>query len=362
MVKSSTSAASTGHDPIEDFLKRRKKATINDVAHLAQVSKKTVSRVINNSPSVREETRELVNDIIARIGFRPDPQARGLAFRRAFLFGLIYDNPNANYIVNMQMGALDAMRGTGNELVVHPCDQYSDNFLSEIREFIELQRLSGVIILPPIAENYELIQLLEDLNVPYVRVTAMDGARRIPPMPGRQVVSEDRNGCRAAGEHIASLGHTRIGFISGTEGYSSALERRAGFVEGLAAHGLAIAPELEERGAYTFDSGYVAGKKILSHPKRPSAIFASNDEMAVGVYRAAFEMGLRVPEDLSVVGFDDAHIAARVLPPLTTVRLPTRDMGRQAGETLIDAESHRVAAIIVDSELIVRGSTAPSEG
>ena len=112
-----------------------------------------MSRVINNSPSVREETREQVNDIIARIGFRPDPQARGLAFRRAFLFGLIYDNPNAQYIVNMQAGALDALRGTGMELVVHPCDRNGGNFLDDIREFIEVQRLAGVILLPPIAED-----------------------------------------------------------------------------------------------------------------------------------------------------------------------------------------------------------------
>eukprot|EP01042_Synura_sphagnicola_P033684 gene33684-43240_t len=131
----STPVPSRSGDTIEDFLKLRRKATINDVARLARVSKKTVSRVINKSPSVRIETRDSVNDVIARIGFRPDPQARGLAFRRSFLLGLIYDNPNAQYIVNMQMGALDGLRGTGTELVVHPCDRRSDSFIDDIREF-----------------------------------------------------------------------------------------------------------------------------------------------------------------------------------------------------------------------------------
>ncbi len=348
-----------GMDPIEDFIKRRKKATINDVAHLAQVSKKTVSRVINNSPSVREETRVSVNDIIARVGFRPDPQARGLAFRRSFLLGLIYDNPNAQYIVNMQMGALDALRRSGTELVVHPCDRHSPTFLEDIRDFLESQRLSGVIILPPIAENRELLQVLDDLNVPYVRVTARHGSAYAPPLPGRQIVSKDREGCRSAAEHLVANGHTRIGFIAAPPSYASAHERRAGFVEGLNARGLEIPPDIEVEGAYSFDSGYAAAQKILQNPDRPTAIFACNDEMAIGAYKAAFELGLRIPEDLSLVGFDDSPIASRVYPPLTTVRLPIRDMGKCATETLMNPEFNRNSVIIFDSSLIVRESSGP---
>ncbi|ESQ93067.1 LacI family transcription regulator [Asticcacaulis sp. AC460] len=344
-------------DPVEDFLKRRKKATINDVASLAQVSKKTVSRVINKSPSVRGETRDLVNDIIARVGFRPDPQARGLAFRRSFLIGLIYDNPNAQYIVNMQMGALDGLRGSGNELVVHPCDWKAEGFLDEIRDFVELQRLSGVIILPPVAEDQGLLDLLDELDVPFIRVTARNNDVQ-PPIAGLQVVSRDRVGCEQAGEHIVGLGHRRIGFIAGNDLYPSAHERRAGFEKGLANHGLTFSTV--EPGNYSFDSGYEAAQKMLNRPDRPTAIIGCNDDMAAGAYKAAYELGLRIPDDLTILGFDDAPIATRINPTLTTVRLPTRDMAKMASEKLTSADTRPGASFVFDSALIIRGSSGPA--
>ncbi len=343
-------------DAIEAFIKSRRKPTINDVARLAVVSKKTVSRVINKSPSVHGRTRDAINEVIERIGFRPDPQARGLASGRAFLIGLIYDNPNAAYIVNMLNGALDALRGSGTELVVHPCDRTSESFLEDIRDFVELQRLAGVIILPPIAENRQLLAVLDELNVPYARITAMHGKGQTPPVPGRQVVSRDRDGCRSAAERLVELGHRHIGFIAGPEGYASAVERRAGFIEGLEASGTSFYPQYEAQGAYSFESGYAAAQKILAHPGI-TAIFACNDEMAIGAYKAAFEKGLRIPEDLSLIGFDDAPIAARVYPPLTTVRLPIRDMGRAAAEMLIDPDYNRDSAVIFDSTLVERESS-----
>lgn len=345
-------------DPVEDFLKRRKKATINDVASLARVSKKTVSRVINNSPSVREETREQVNEIIARIGFRPDPQARGLAFRRAFLFGLIYDNPNAQYIVNMQAGALDALRGTGMELVVHPCERRNEGFLDDIREFIEVQRLAGVILLPPIAEDRRLLALMDELDVPVIRVTARPGEENDPPIHTAQIVSRDRDGCALSGEHLAGLGHRRIGYISGNLAYPSAHERRAGYDEGLGRHGAAIAPDLDELGDYSFESGLEAARRILANPKRPTAIVCANDQMAAGAYHAAYEIGLNIPGDLTVIGFDDADVATRIYPPLTTVRLPTRDMARVAIEVLLDPDSNRGNRVF-EATLMVRGSSGP---
>ncbi len=357
----SASGANLAGDPVEEFIRRRKKATINDVAHLARVSKKTVSRVINNSPSVRQDTRDQVNEIITRIGFRPDPQARGLAFRRSFLIGLIYDNPNAQYVVNMQMGALDSLRGTGNELVVHPCDRHADSFVEEIREFIELQRLAGVILLPPIAEDARLLALMEELDVPFIRVTARPGEQNDPPIHTPQIVSRDREGCAEAGEHLASLGHKRIGFINGNMLYPSAHERRAGFDEGLKAHGLAIAADLDEPGDYSFDSGHRAASKILGHAQRPTAIICCNDQMAAGAYHAAYELGLSIPGDLTIMGFDDADVATRIWPPLTTVRLPTRDMGKTAAEQLVHGEMTNRTSLVFQAKLMVRGSSGPAK-
>lgn len=348
-------------DAVEEFIRRRKKATINDVAYLARVSKKTVSRVINNSPSVRPDTRDQVNGIIARIGFRPDPQARGLAFRRSFLIGLIYDNPNAQYIVNMQTGALNGLRGSGMELVVHPSDRLAENFIEEIREFIELQRLAGVILLPPVADDMRLVRLMEELDVPFVRVTARPGAASVPPIrTGAEIVSHDREGCGAAGEHIAKLGHTRVGFIQGNPAYPSAHERRAGFFEGLRRHGLFVPPDMDLPGDYSFDAGYTAGKTMLSRPDRPTAIICCNDEMAAGVYHAAHELGLHIPKDLTVIGFDDAPIASKIVPPMTTVGLPTRNMARTAAETLISPDFDGKASIVFQSSLLIRGSAGPA--
>src|SRR3989337_2978746 len=127
-----------------------KKHTINDIARLANVSKKTVSRVINESPFVREETRSRINEIIRSTGFTPDPQARGLAFRRSYLIGLVYDNPNAPYVINVHEGALAALRQGGYELVVHPCDRNSPEFLSDIRQLVSRQKLDGMLLLPPV--------------------------------------------------------------------------------------------------------------------------------------------------------------------------------------------------------------------
>ncbi|CAM3227593.1 LacI family DNA-binding transcriptional regulator [Asticcacaulis taihuensis] len=349
-------------ETIEAFLGRGRKATINDVARLAGVSKKTVSRVINNSPSVHARTRDDIAEIITRVGFRPDPQARGLAFRRALLIGLIYDNPNAQYIVNMQMGALDRLRGSGIELVVHPCTWHSETFLSELRDFLESQRPSGVIVLPPIAEDRQLLDLLEELNVPRVRVTARtsgDGNAAI----GREIVSCDDIGCAEAGAHVAGLGHRRIGYIGGNPDYPSAHVRRHGFETGLAAHGAAIAPDLDEPGNYSFESGYAAARRLLRRPDRPTAIICANDEMAAGAYKAAFEADLRIPGDLTLIGFDDAPIADRLSPPLTTVRLPTRDMARMAADLLVSRPATADQTMTVPSALIVRGSSgAPKAG
>src|SRR3569623_904174 len=150
----------------------RRRPTINDIARLAGVSKKTVSRVINASPYVQKETRERIEAVIAEHGYAPDPQARGLAFRRSFLIGLVYDNPNPQYVVNMQLGLLDGMRDSGIELVVHPCERSSPSFLADIRAFVERQKLYGVVLTPSVSEDERVASLLEEIGCEYVRVAS----------------------------------------------------------------------------------------------------------------------------------------------------------------------------------------------
>jgi LacI family transcriptional regulator len=333
-----------------------RRATINDIARLASVSKKTVSRVINQSPFVKEETRAKIDAVIQQIGYHPDPQARGLAFRRSFLIGLVYDNPNAQYIVNIQDGALDALRGSGFELVVHPCDRRSDDFVPGVRRFVERQKLHGVILLPPVAEDQELVRALQELDCAYVRVASvkLDTAAHL-------VMSNDREAAAEVGKYLESLGHQRIALITGPSQYRSAHERQSGFVSALQQRGMKLAPDYIVEGNYTFDSGVVCAEALLTRTPRPTAIFACNDEMAAGVYKAAYRIGLRIPEDLSVVGFDDSPLASRVWPSLTTVRLPIRDMGRLAASKLLPnaADEASAATSIVVPHLTVRDSTRP---
>jgi LacI family transcriptional regulator len=336
-----------------------KKPTINDVARLAGVSKKTVSRVINQSPFVKADTREKINAIIAEIGFSPDPQARGLAFRRSFLIGLVYDNPNPQYVVNMQLGMLDAMRGSGYELVVHPCNRGNPTFLADFRRFIERQKLWGVVLTPSVSEDDRVKAILDEIGCAYIRIASVPVDE-----PAHIIVSNDRLGGRAAARHLAELGHKVIGFISGPPTFRSSHERRGGFEEELKERGLSLPDEYVMQGAYTFETGISCGAELLKRTPRPTAIFAANDEMAAGVLHAIRRAGLKCPEDVSVVGFDDFQIASSVWPPLTTVRTPTREIGRMAAEKLIGLgpaeDNPREAAPATSPALVVRDSTGPA--
>ena len=311
-------------------MKPGKRPTINDVARIAQVSKKTVSRVINQSPFVREETRVRVNTVIEDIGFTPDLQARGLAFRRSFLVGLIYDNPSPNYVVNMQQGVLDALRGSGLELVVHPCVRTAETVVADIRTFVERQKLFGVILPPSMSEDERVVEVLRELDCPYVRIASVSLDE-----PGSMLVTNDHIGAAEAGRHLADLGHSRIGFISGPALFRSSAVRGGGFRDALAERGLTLDDRYVVEGAYTFESGVEAARVLLALAPRPPAIFTGNDEMALGVFQVARDLGLEIPRDLSVVGYDDLPMASRVWPNLTSVRLPIRDMGRMAAEKLL---------------------------
>ena len=195
-------------------LRPGRNATINDIARLASVSKKTVSRVINQSPLVQEETRARIQAVIDKFGYVPDPQARGLAFRKSFLIGLVYDNPNAQYIVNMMEGVLDAVRNTEYEVVVHPCDRKNPDYVAGVRRFAERQKLRGAILLPPVSENDELTRALDAADCAYVRITYA-----VLDEPSRIVISNDRLAVAEVANYLISLGHKRIGYIAGPTGF-----------------------------------------------------------------------------------------------------------------------------------------------
>ncbi len=337
---------------------RTAKPTINDVARLAGVSKKTVSRVINRSPLLNDDTRRRVETVIKDLGYVPNPQARALALRRNFLIGLIHDNPNAQMVLGVQEGILEALHGTEFELVVRPVDRRSPAMLDDIRDLLQRQRLFGVVLLPPISENDELARLCAELGVRYTRM----GSAELDD-PDHMVTSNDREAVREATAYLVEQGHKLIGLIQGPEGFRSATERRRGFEDALAAAGLKLPRSLMAEGNYTFESGIAAANRLLDLSPRPTAIFASNDEMAAGVVHAARQRGISVPEALSVIGFDDTAIAAHIWPPLTTVRWPIISMARSAAMKIVgdvvEPEREVEEASIFLSTLVHRASVAP---
>lgn len=334
------------------------KTTINDIARLSGVSKKTVSRVINGSELVHPETRDKVQALMEEMGYTPDPQARGLAFRHAFLIGLVFDNPTAQYIVSMQYGALDALRDSGFELVVHPCDSKQSDYIEGIKRFVQRQKLYGVILIPRVSEDQALADALQELEVRYVRIASVPLDE-----PTRMVLTHDRRAGGEVAEYLESLGHRQFGLITGPKRYRSSIERGGGFIEGLNRRGIKLGEDCIYEGGYTFESGVAGAEALLRQSPRPSAIFACNDEMAAGVYKAALRMGLSIPGDLSVVGYDDSPLASQLWPPLTTIHLPVRDLGRQAAGLLLAKDWPRAkespAAFTVSPHLVVRDSTQP---
>jgi LacI family transcriptional regulator len=257
----------------------------------------------------------------------------------------------------MQQGILDAMRGTSYGLLVHPCERTNPNYLPDMRSFIERQKLFGVILTPSISEDEQLVKMLREFECLYVRVASV-----MLDKPGTMVVTHDADGAAEAADHLAALGHTRIAHISGPALFRSAHERRRGFREALAKRGLTLDPAWDKEGNYTFEGGIAMARELLALTPRPTAVFCGNDETAAGVYKMAHELGLSIPKDLSVIGFDDSTTAIQLWPPLTSVRLPVRDVGRLATAKLfaMQEKKHGPEGDVTDviPKLVIRESTA----
>jgi LacI family transcriptional regulator len=336
-----------------------RRATIRDVAQAAGVSPRTVTRVSLGQPHVGAEARRRVEAAIRLLDYRPDAQARGLALGCSNLVGMICENPNPNYLIDVQLGLLDGLLPQGLELVVRPGEQASPDFLGDVRSFVERLKLAGMVLTPPLSHDTRVIALLRELNCPYVCISA-----RALEAPDRMVAGGDRNGAREVGRRLIALGHRCVGAVMGPSNFISSEERQAGLEEGLAEGGVTLAPGYRVRAAYTFDSGVEAGQTLLALDPRPTAIFAANDEMAAGVLRAAHRASLVIPADLSVIGFDDLGLASAQWPPLTSVRIPTRHLGCLAGWKLSKAAGRWPAwpapREVESPQLVVRESCGPA--
>lgn len=338
----------------DNFSTESKKPTINDVARISGVSKKTVSRVLNESQEVTKATREKVAAVIKQLNYAPDPQARSLASKRSFLLGLVYDNPNALYISDIQIGVLRACHSTGYELIMHPGDFKNCELVDEISHFVSRARIGGVILLSPISQVGELAQRLNQAHIPYVRISPkeIDAEEKV-------VVSNDRHGAEIMTEYLVSIGHRKIGFVTGPDFNLSAEQKYEGFRKVMQKHGLPVHKDLIAKGENTFDSGVFAGKQLIKHS--PTVIFASNDAMALGVMKSAIMHNISVPEQLSVAGYDDSALATVTWPDLTTIRQPVEHMGELAARKLLAQLGVGLnlsdVSMVIEPELVVRNST-----
>ncbi len=334
------------------------RATIDDVANLAGVSIKTVSRVVNREPNVRALTRERVEHAIRELDYRPNASARSLAGKHNFLIGLLYVKPAASYIINILTGAVAACRAEGFELLLHPCHYTDPELPQQIIELAENSRLDGVILTPPLSDIDGLVATLDQAGIPLARIAP--GARDDP---FRSVCTNDEQVCAELTRYIAELGHRDIGFIVGHPDQLAVQLRYAGFRRGLSEAGLSEDESLVCHGDNSFESGVECARQLLRSKRRPTAVLASTDDMAAGVMRVAHELGIRVPQQLSITGFDDVPLAHMLWPSLTTIRQPMQAMGDAATRLLLDRlrndERPRRLEDIA-SELVIRESTGPA--
>ncbi len=333
--------------------------TINDVAHAAGVSVRTASRVLNQSPKVNAETRARVQEVIRSLNFVPNLRARALASNRSFMLGFVHDDPNAEIADHMQRGIFIECAKFGYELLVHPVDHTSPQLVEDVMGFVRRSAVDGLIVIAPVSENVELAHALEAHGTPVAAVNsvALDFQRN-------KIVSREREACALIARHFIELGHREIGMISGPLVQRAARERQIGFVGALAAAGIEIRPENVLEGDWTFESGLECAQRLIASPHRPTAVYAGNDRMAAALIKIALRNGLRVPEDLSIVGFDDSYLARVLTPALTTITRPFEEIGEGAAHWLLasrDAANEDEALLrFFDLKLTRRESTAPA--
>lgn len=333
----------------------QKPASIYDVAKRAGVSIKTVSRVVNRQSNVSEETRKRVLEVVDALSYRPNVFARGLASERSFLIGLLYDNPSASYVAALQLGVLSRCREEGYHMIVESLDTQNPNLGHQVHSLVTESVLHGVILTPPLCDMPTAIEALNRAHTPFVRIAPEKSLAG-----SSDVRIDDHKAAYDMTAYLIGLGHRRIGFIKGHPDHGAANARFEGYRAALAHAGLPLIEELCVQGFFSYQSGMEAGERLLLLKKRPTAIFAGNDDMAAAVLAASQRFNLKIPQQLSVAGFDDSLIAQIVWPRLTTCRQPIKEMAEAAVSMLIQrSREDGPFERRLSHELVVRESTAP---
>lgn len=326
--------------------------SIKDIARAAQVSHSTVSRALRDSPLVNPETRALIHKIAAEKGYTVSAVARSLVTRRTNTIGVVVTSI-ADPFVGEVVGGIEAfLLGEGYSVILATCHADPVREQRAVRSFQE-RRVDGILVAASrVGPLY--LSLLEEMRLPIVLIN-----NQHPGEFGCHVSIDNPAGARAIMDHLLSLGHRRIAYIGDRTGLHSDAERFDGYRDSLQVAGIPFDPSLVVSGNGDHESGMIAMRELLDGPEPPTAVFCYNDMSAYGAMRAVRDRGLRIPEDISVAGFDDLFLSSYTDPPLTTVRQPMREMGREAAGILLDLVAGGApASIVKPGTLLPRQSTA----
>ena len=343
---------------------RPRAITIKDVAAEAGVSLQTVSRVINDGPNVRPAIKERVRNAIDKLGYVPSLAARRMGGNRSYLLLALNDRDRTiegwksgdgtDWVDQMLLGGMLECAKHGYLMIFELVDTHSSHIERELTSALGAIHPDGVILTPPHGDNPVITSLLDHRHIPYARIGSQDVGS------GFAIAMDDEAAAAAATQHLIDLGHRRVGFITGSDEYALSKDRLRGYEEAVRAAGLHD-PKLVARGDFTFRSGVDATKRLLDLAEPPTGIVASSDQMSLAALEVAKSRGLQVPENLSIVSFDDTPIVKFSTPPLTAIRQPIAPMAARAAELLIEANGgdHSSDTVsMIPFELIVRGSTA----
>ena len=328
------------------------RSNIRDVAARAGVAVKTVSRVLNGHPYVSADTKARVEEAMKALDFRPSVAARILSGAKSNQVALIYDNHSPYYMFQIQTGCWDVCRAKGIRLLAQPVDVADPDVGDQVRGLVTETQVDGIILSSPVTDCEPVLRALEAMDIPFVRIS-----------PGTNhaltssVFMDDAQAADDMTTHLINAGHRRIGFIKGHPNHKGSEDRLTGYRRALDRAGIPFDPVLVCDGEFDFDSGVRGGNRLLDLPEPPTAIFASNDDMAAGVLAVAHDRNIELPTQLSVAGFDDTTLARTVWPPLTTIHQPMAELAQTAAEILIEGGdiTHRR----LPHQLIERASVAP---
>lgn len=333
--------------------------TVADVARAAGVSPMTVSRVVNGEPNVLSKTRDAVQKAIGALGYAPNAAARSLAGGKQCRVAVVYSNPSAAYLSELLVGSLAQATAMDVQLAI---EQRGEREYAEalVRRLVQ-HKIDGVLLPPPHCDDAKLLAAFERSGLPVVQI-----ATGRPALFAHAVMIGDESAAHAMTTHLIALGHHRIGFIAGNPNQTASALRQAGYARALGEAGLVVDAEIVAQGDFTYRSGLDAAEILLACVPRPTALFASNDDMAAAAVAVAHRRRINVPGELSVCGFDDSAMATTIWPELTTIRQPVAEMARQA-IALLGASARRRSAtttpspqhVRLDFELVHRNSVGP---